>query len=213
MEISWLGHACFRLKGTNTTLLTDPYAPETGYDLGKPAADIVTVSHAHPGHSFVSGVTGNCKIIRGPGEYEIGGVSLIGIPSFHDAEEGRQRGRNTIYVIEMDGLRLCHLGDLGHSLKAERIEEIGNIDILFLPVGEISTLEVPQAAELVRRLEPSLVIPMHYGTEALKRPLAPLERYLKETGVKEAPVQPRLAITRNKLPETTQVCRLEYRPA
>jgi len=213
MEISWLGHACFRLKGASTALLTDPYAPETGYDLGKPAADIVTVSHAHPGHSFVAGVAGKYKIIRGPGEYEIGGVSLIGIPSFHDAEEGRQRGRNVIYVIEMDGLRLCHLGDLGHSLKAEKVEEIGNIDILFLPVGEVSTLEVPLAAELVRRLEPRLVIPMHYGTEALKRTLAPLERYLKETGGKEAPVQPRLVITRNKLPDTTQVYRLEYRPA
>jgi L-ascorbate metabolism protein UlaG (beta-lactamase superfamily) len=212
MEISWLGHSCFRLKGASATALTDPFSPEVGYSLGKPTTTIVTVSHGHPGHSYIEGVSGEFKIIRGPGEYEICGVSLIGLPSFHDAEEGKKHGRNTVYLIEMDDLRLCHLGDLGHMLKPEQIEELGSIDVLFLPVGEGSTLDVPQAAELVRRLEPRVVIPMHYGTAAVKRPLAPVDRYLKETGVKDIQTQTKLVLTRFKLPEVTQVFLLDYKP-
>ena len=127
IDIIWLGHSCFRIKGKGVTLLTDPYDESIGYSLGNPEADIVTSSHPHPGHGFTSGVGGKRKIVRGPGEYEISGVFITGIATFHDAEKGRERGRNTIYLIEMEDMKLCHLGDLGHPLSTEQVEEIGNV--------------------------------------------------------------------------------------
>ena len=112
MDISWLGHSCFVVKGKERTIITDPYHPDLGYHLGNPEADIAIVSHFHPGHSYIEGVANEPKQIRSPGEYEIGGTFITGIGSFHDNRKGELRGRNTIYVIEMDGITLCHLGDL-----------------------------------------------------------------------------------------------------
>jgi L-ascorbate metabolism protein UlaG (beta-lactamase superfamily) len=210
MEISWLGHSCFRIRGTQATVITDPYSPDTGYSLGKPKARIVTVSHQHPGHSYVQGVGGDPKIIAGPGEYEIGGVLIIGLATFHDAENGSQRGKNTIYLMEIDEISLCHLGDLGHMLTAEQMEELGNVDILLVPVGGVSTIGAPVAAELARQLEPKVVIPMHYKTEALSRELEPVEKFLKETGGEQVTSQPKLSFNRSNLPLTTQVYLLDY---
>jgi L-ascorbate metabolism protein UlaG (beta-lactamase superfamily) len=166
MEISWLGHSCFRIRGSQVTVITDPYSPDMGYSLGKPKARIVTVSHQHPGHSYVQGVGGEPRLITGPGEYEIGGVLIIGLATFHDAENGSQRGKNTVYLMEIDEISLCHLGDLGHMLTAEQMEELDNVDILLVPVGGVSTIGAPVAAELARQLEPEVVIPMHYRTVA-----------------------------------------------
>ncbi|MEE8413891.1 MAG: MBL fold metallo-hydrolase, partial [Dehalococcoidales bacterium] len=106
MEINWLGHSCFRIKGSHATIITDPYSPDSGYSLGKPTADIVTVSHQHPEHSFVTGVSGEPKLITGPGEYEISDAMIIGMATFHDEETGNTRGKNTIYLIELDGLSI-----------------------------------------------------------------------------------------------------------
>jgi len=210
MEISWLGRSCFRIRGTQATVITDPYSPDTGYSLGKPKGRIVTVSHQHPGHSYVQGVGGDPKIITGPGEYEIGGVLIIGLATFHDAENGSQRGKNTIYLMEIDEVSLCHLGDLGHMLTAEQMEELGNVDILLAPVGGVSTIDAPVAAELARQLEPKVVIPMHYKTEALSRELEPVEKFLKETGGEQVTSQPKLSFNRSNLPLTTQVYLLDY---
>ena len=210
MEISWLGHSCFRLKGSQATVITDPYPPELGYKLGKPTARIVTLSHQHPGHSYVKGVGGEPKVVRGPGEYEISGVLITGIATFHDGEKGQKRGKNTVYHIEMDEIAVCHLGDLGHVLNVEQVEEIDNVDILLLPVGGISTINAPVAAEVVRQLEPKAVIPMHYQTPALKRELEPVGRFLKEIGAKDIAPQPKLTISKSHLPESTQVFLLDY---
>ena len=210
MEISWLGHACFRIRGTQATVITDPYYPDVGYSLGKPKASVVTVSHQHPGHSYAQGVSGDPKLITGPGEYEIGGVLVIGLATFHDAEGGRQRGKNTVYLMEIDEVSLCHLGDLGHMLTAEQMEELGNVDILLVPVGGVSTIGAPVAAELVRQLEPKAVIPMHYQTEALSRELDPMERFLKEMGGEQVTPQPKVSFNRSNLPLSTQVYLLGY---
>ena len=205
-----MGHSCFRIRGAHATAITDPYSPDLGYSLGKPTARIVTVSHQHPGHSYVQGIDGKPKLVTGPGEYEISGVLIIGMATFHDGEEGRRRGKNTAYLIEVDEVSVCHLGDLGHVLSTEQVEEVGNVDVLLLPVGGVSTINAPMAAEVVRQLEPKVVVPMHYRTEALARELEPVDRFLKEMGVKEVNYQPKLSLTKASLPISTQVFLLNY---
>jgi len=211
MDISWLGHSCFRIKGSHAIVITDPYSPDLGYSLGKPTARIVTVSHEHPGHSYIQAIGGQPKVVSRPGEYEISGVLIIGIATFHDKEEGKKRGKNTAYLMEIDEVAICHLGDLGHVLTSEQVEEIGNVDVLLLPVGGVSTINAPVAAEVVRQLEPKAVIPMHYKTPALSQELEPVERFLKEIGAKQVSSQPKLSLTKSNLPATTQVFLLDYR--
>ena len=210
MEITWLGHSCFRIKGSQASIITDPYAPDLGYSLGKPAASIVTVSHQHPSHNYAEGVGGEPKLVRGPGEYEIGGVLIIGIATFHDDEKGSVRGKNTIYLMEVDGVSICHLGDLGHVLTTEQVEELGDVDVLLLPVGGVSTIDASMAAEVIRQLEPQAVIPMHYKTPAISRPLDPVEKFLKEMGKEMEEPRPKLSVTKSTLPLGTQVFVLSY---
>ena len=210
MDISWLGHSCFRIRGSRATVITDPYSPDLGYSLGKTTARIVTVSHQHPGHSYVQGIGGQPRVVDGPGEYEISGVLIIGIATFHDGERGRKRGKNTVYLMELDEISVCHLGDLGHVLSGEQVEEIDNVDVLLLPVGGVSTIDAPIAAEIVRQLEPKAVIPMHYKTPALSWELEPVDRFLKEIGAKEVNPLPKLSLTKSSLPLSTQVFLLDY---
>ncbi len=210
MDITWLGHSCFRIKGSHATVITDPYPPGLGYSLGKPTAHIVTVSHQHPNHSYVQGISGEPRQIVGPGEYEISGVLVIGVATFHDTVGGRKQGRNTVYLMEIDEVSVCHLGDLGHVLTAAQVEEIDNVDVLLLPVGGVSTINAPMAAEVVRQLEPKVVVPMHYKTQAISRELEPVGRFLKEIGVKEITPQPKLSFTKSSLPASTQVFLLDY---
>ncbi|MCJ7790802.1 MAG: MBL fold metallo-hydrolase [Dehalococcoidia bacterium] len=210
MEITWLGHSCFLIKGKEKTIITDPCHPDLGYRLGEPKADIVTLSHFHPGHSYIEGVADDPKQINSPGEYEIGGTFITGVASFHDDKKGELRGKNTIYVIEMDDITLCHLGDLGHPLDPHLIEELGDIDILFLPTGEVSTIPIDTAVEIVRQLEPPIVIPMHYKTEAFTGNLSLLDKFLDKMRIRELEAKPKLSITSSSLPTTTQTIVLNY---
>jgi len=130
--------------------------------------------------------------------------------TFHDGEGGRKRGKNTVYLMEVDEVSVCHLGDLGHVLTTEQVAELDNVDVLLLPVGGVSTIDAPLAAEVVRQLEPKVVVPMHYKTEALDRELEPVGRFLKEMGVKEVNSQPKLSFTKPSLPATMQVFLLDY---
>ena len=209
MNISWLGHSCFRIAGREVTVVTDPFSPTLG-SLGKAMADIVTVSHQHEGHAYVQGIGGEPRLVAGSGEYEINGVLIIGIATYHDTEGGRQRGKNTVYLMEVDGVSVCHLGDLGHVLTTGQVEELGSVDVLLLPVGGVSTIDAPMAAEVVRQLNPRVVIPMHYQIPALNRTLEPVDRFLKEIGVKEVNSQTKLSFTKPSLPDNTQVFLLEY---
>ncbi len=210
MDITWLGHSCFRIKGSQTTVITDPYPPDLGYSLGKQTAAIVTVSHQHPGHSFVTEVGGEPRVIKGPGEYEIANTLIIGLATFHDREDGRQKGKNTVYAIQLDELSICHLGDLGHVLTAQQVEDIGNVDILLIPVGGVSTINATLAAEVVRQLEPRVVVPMHFKTPAVSRDLEPVDRFLKEMSVKDTASRPKLTLTKGNLPAATTVFLLDY---
>jgi L-ascorbate metabolism protein UlaG (beta-lactamase superfamily) len=205
-----LGHSCFRIKGSQATVITDPFPPDLGYSLGKPTASIVTVSHQHPSHSYIEGVGGEPKKVHGPGEYEISGVLIIGVATFHDAEGGSRRGKNTVYLLEVDGVSVCHLGDLGHVLTSEQVEEIGNVDVLLLPVGGVSTIDAATAAEVIRQLEPRAVVPMHYKTPEISRELDPVGKFLKEMGIEQIEPQPKLSLTKSNLPLTTQVFVLSY---
>lgn len=207
MEITWLGHSCFRIKGKEVTLITDPFDDTIGYPAPKLAANIVTQSHNHPGHSNSSAVEDNPKILSRSGEYEIGGIFLTGIDTYHDSEQGNIRGKNTIYLFEMDDLRLCHLGDIGDVLSPRQIEDLGSIEVLFIPVGGVSTIDSKMAAEIVRFISPRIIIPMHYGNEVVSW-LEPLDKFLKEMGFKEVITQPKAYITRSNLPSETQVVAL-----
>jgi L-ascorbate metabolism protein UlaG (beta-lactamase superfamily) len=187
MEITWLGHACFRLKGKEGAVVTDPFDKTIGLTLPRLQADIVTVSHSHPGHSRASGVGGNPRLIDGPGEYEIKNIFVTGVRAYHDSKEGKDHGKVTIYLIEMEDLVICHLGDLGHVLTQSMIETIGRVDVLLAPVGGGNSLNAAQAAEVVSLLEPRVVIPMHYHSAGLATALDPLTRFTKEMGARSDP--------------------------
>ncbi|HLG74911.1 MAG TPA: MBL fold metallo-hydrolase [Ktedonobacteraceae bacterium] len=216
MEISWLGHSCFLFKGKNVALITDPFSPQAGTPLGaaprlgKISASIVTISHDHPGHNYVVGVGGNPRVVRGPGEYEISDVLITGVPSYHDSERGKQLGRNTIYVIHMDDIVVCHLGDLGHTLQEEQLEEVADADVLLVPISGQHTINAAQAAEVISQVEPRIVIPMHYVPSEGEAP-GPLDKFCREMGVEVVHSQPKLTIARTTLPAETQVVLLEAR--
>jgi L-ascorbate metabolism protein UlaG (beta-lactamase superfamily) len=210
MEIVWLGHSCFRIRGKEATIVTDPFDKTLGYPVKKPTASIVTVSHQHPQHSFLEGVAGNPRVISRPGEYEIANVFINGIATFHDAEMGEQRGKNTVYLIQIEEVSICHLGDLGHVPTAEQIEQMSDADILMVPVGGGATIGATAAVETISLLQPKLVIPMHFKTDVIKMDLAPLEPFLKEMGVKEFVSQPKLSVTKSSLPIETSVVVLDY---
>ncbi|MCL2140109.1 MAG: MBL fold metallo-hydrolase [Dehalococcoidia bacterium] len=212
MEITWLGHSCFRIRTKQATIVTDPVAPGKGYSLGNLNAEIVTVSHNHSGHSYIEGIRGNPKTISKPGEYEIAGALLIGLTSFHDKNHGTQNGLNTVFLMETEELSICHLGDIGTPLTGSQIEEIGKIDVLMIPVGNGSTIGASEAATIVRQIEPKIVLPMHYKTSLFQDALEPVEIFLKEMGVTEAIAKPKLNVNKSNLPLTTQVVLLELQP-
>ncbi len=209
MEIDWFGHACFRLRGRDGTVITDPYDKEIGLSFARPRGDIVTISHNHPGHSFAKGVKGDPKIIEGPGEYEIKNIFVTGVPSAHDKKGGKERGTNTIYVFDIDGLTVCHLGDLGHVPSQTQVEALGNVNVLLVPVGGVSTISGSEAAEIVSLLEPQIVIPMHYAHPDLKFKLDTPAKFFKEMGIKAPAPVSSLKVTKDSLPNEPQVVVLE----
>jgi L-ascorbate metabolism protein UlaG (beta-lactamase superfamily) len=183
MEITFLGHSSFKIKGKNAIVVTDPYSFKmTSLKFPKTEADVVTVSHAHEDHSQIDLVEGHPYIADNPGEYEIKGVSLIGTSSFHDNAGGAERGKNIIFVIEIDKIRVCHLGDLGHKLNEAELEELDGVDILMIPVGGDATIGPGEAVQIINQIEPKMIIPMHFQEEGLNPEifgkLAPLARKL-----------------------------------
>jgi L-ascorbate metabolism protein UlaG (beta-lactamase superfamily) len=178
------------------------------------SADIVTISHGHKDHNRADLVKDVKKVVNGPGEYEITGISIIGIGSYHDEKKGELRGKNTIYVLEVDGFRLAHLGDLGHKLTTKMLEEIGDIDILFIPVGGVYTMEPAVAAEVAREIEPNIVVPMHYKVSGLDEKtfgkLSTVEPFLSDLGLSVERMQ-KLSIKKSDLDEEQKIVILETR--
>lgn len=213
MEIVWYGHSCFRLSERGmATVVTDPYDTSIGYRPLHLAADIVTISHAAPGHSHPAAVTGEKRVITGPGEFEIGGVFITGVAT--DSSRRRADGapkRNTLYVFDFDGLTVCHLGDLDQVPSQAQVEALGAIQVALVPVGGGGGLNASQAAEVVSLLEPAIVVPMHYKTEALTLPLDPAEKFLKEMGLGGLKPESLLKLSPGSLPDETRVVLLEFR--
>ena len=208
MDVTWLGHGCFRLRGRSAAVVMDPFPPSIGLKLSRLDADLVTVSHEHENHNYTQ-IVRDAYEIRGPGEYEVAGVSVIGVPTFHDAEKGARHGRNTVYLIEIDDVRVCHLGDLGHKLEDAEAEAISSPDVLLVPVGGHTAINAAQAAEVVRQLEPRFVVPMHYAIPGLKLQLDTLDRFLKEMAVTAAEPQPKLSLQASSGEYDTKVVVLE----
>ncbi len=210
MEITWFGHSCFRLRGREGIVVTDPFGKEAGYEWSRPRADIVTVSHSHDNHNQSQRVAGDPKVIAGPGEYEISNIFVTGIGSYHDNKKGADRGSNTIYLIEFEDLKICHLGDLGHVPSEAQAEALSGLDVLFVPVGGVTTINAAQAAEVVSQLEPRIVVPMHYKTRAFAGKLEGLDKFFKEMGLKDVADQDSLKVTRSSSEDESQVVVLKY---
>lgn len=183
MEIIYIGHSCFLIKGKKVSIVIDPYDPEmTGFKMPKQNCQILINTHQHGDHNFNKQVNHE-KLIDSAGEYEINDVYLTGIQTFHDSEEGKDRGKNLIFQIEVDGFSILHLGDLGHELNEKIISKIGNIDVLMIPVGGKYTLDVSDASKVISSLEPHIVIPMHYQEEESKmKDLNKIDKFLHEMG-------------------------------
>jgi L-ascorbate metabolism protein UlaG (beta-lactamase superfamily) len=171
--LRWLGQSCFLITSkTGLSILTDPYAPQTGYAPLKPRADspaIVTVSHEHADHNATNEVPGKFEVVRGAGAKTIKGIAITGIAASHGVSpEGQSRGADTIFVLQVDGLRICHLGDLGTLLSAGQLKQIGRVDVLMIPVGGYYTIDAAKAWKVIAQLKPRIVLPMHYKTPASK---------------------------------------------
>lgn len=215
MEISFLGHASFKIREKEATVVTDPFLSSmVGFKFPSVNADIVTVSHQHEDHNAVSMVGGDFFVVDSPGEYEIKGVSIFGYETNHDNKNGSLRGKNNIYLIETGGLRICHLGDLGEELSSEIMEELGEVDVLMIPVGGEYTIGPKEAISLIGQVEPKIVLPMHFKEAGMKEEvfgkLLPVEKFLEEFG-KEPERLERLVVNKEKLPEETTVVLLSRR--
>uniref|UniRef100_A0A7C4XMX4 Lactamase n=1 Tax=candidate division WWE3 bacterium TaxID=2053526 RepID=A0A7C4XMX4_UNCKA len=209
MEITYIGQSCFKIKGKSLEIVIDPYEPaQTGYKLPRLSADIVMTSHDHFDHNYLEGVSGYKMAITTPGEYEIGDTYIEGIPSFHDSKEGSERGKNTIFQISVDGLNILHMGDLGHILSKDTLEKILDIDVLMIPVGGFYTITAEVASKIISSIEPGIVIPMHYREDdknELTKNMAPLKKFLDEMGAENVKKLDRLKITKNDIPDETEI--------
>jgi len=212
MEITWYGHSCFRLTERNyATVVTDPFDHKVvGYDALKLKADIVTVSHEAPGHNNMDAVKGSEHIIDGAGEFEIGSVFITAVQTAGGGKKTKDKARNTLYVFDYEGITVAHLGDLLEVPTQSEVEALGTVNVLLLPVGGGNSLNAAKAAEVVSTIEPNLVIPMHYATDAAKIKLEPLSKFLKEMGLGKTESLPSLKVTRSSLPQETKVVVLDY---
>ncbi len=180
MEIKWLGHACFLITDSNDTkILIDPFDKSVGYETFEGDADLITISHHHHDHDYVEGVKGNPVVIDDVGTFNKCGIEFEGIQSYHDKNKGADRGNNIIFVFNVDGYKICHLGDLGYELSNDEIRNIGNVDVLLIPVGGKYTIDFAEAARVALSINSHYVIPMHYKTDALNIPLAGVEDFTK----------------------------------
>jgi L-ascorbate metabolism protein UlaG (beta-lactamase superfamily) len=182
MKVKWLGHACFLITSKDgLRVITDPYAVGGGinYSPIEETADVVVVSHGHDDHSNVFAVQGKPEVVRGDGIKTVKNIQFKGIAAYHDASQGKQRGPNTVFCFTIDDIKLCHLGDLGHVLSPEQVNEIGAVDIMFVPVGGFFTIDASAASQVCDQLKPKVVIPMHFKTPKCAYPIAGVEDFLK----------------------------------
>jgi L-ascorbate metabolism protein UlaG (beta-lactamase superfamily) len=215
VKIRFLGHASFLVTSAGgTKIVFDPYEPggfngAITYGRLTEPADVVVITHEHADHSFAAGVLGSPQVIKGPGVHSAALILLHGIPLKHDSSGGSERGDNTVFCADIDGLRLCHLGDLGHELNPSQAAEIGAVDVLLCPVGGTFTIDATGATQVIRALNPRITIPMHFKTPKIRLPLAPLDDFLR--GKKNVHHQhaSEITLTRETLPKEPQIMVLD----
>ena len=204
MIITWQGHSCFKIQDKSgpdgITLICDPFNKEIGLKPPNCEADIVTVSHDHEDHNNVSALRGKPFVINSAGEYDVKGVFIEGIDSYHDDKGGVERGSNIIYRMEIDDISVAHLGDLGASLNDGQLERLAGTDILLVPVGGKYTLDAKKAVEVISQIEPRIVIPMHYQVDGLKLDIDPVDKFIKELSI-EPTREDKLKISKKDLPQ------------
>lgn len=204
MNITWKGQSCFQISAVNQSknpvnIVIDPFSEEIGLKLPKMEADVVLVSHQHKDHNNVKAIEGAPFVINEPGEYERKEIYIQGIPSEHDIS-GKEKTLNTIFTVEVEDLRICHLGDLGQKeLTPDQVEKIGNVDILMIPVGGVYTIEAKEALQIMAQLEPNITIPMHYALPKLQPKLDGVDNFLKAAGVKSVVPIPKFSIKKKEI--------------
>lgn len=210
MKIVYRGHASFIIETSGKTIITDPYSGNYGYPIKPVKADIVTVSHDHGDHNAVETIQGQPLVVKGPFVNEVEGINFYGFQSFHDRSQGRQRGRNTIFKIKSEGLRIVHLGDLGVPLTPAQVDEIGPVDILMVPVGGTYTVDAAEAREVVDSLHPKIVIPMHYKNAYSTLNIDKVDKFI--AAYKKVEQLPSLQIQSTDLSDKQRVVVLDYLP-
>ncbi len=208
MKIKYLGHAAFVITSNKgVKIITDPYAPGPDLTYGEitESADVVTVSHGHHDHNNVAAVKGNPEVVNRAGRSEAGGIEVRGIASSHDDARGRLRGDNVIFCFEVDGVRVCHLGDLGHRLDDKQLKEIGRVDVLFVPVGGLYTIDAEVATEVCNQLKPRVIMPMHYKTEKGLPNIAGVDEFLRGKANVSRPDSSQAEFKPGELPATGQI--------
>jgi L-ascorbate metabolism protein UlaG (beta-lactamase superfamily) len=202
MIITWLGQACFRIQSGDLTVVIDPYSKDIGLTPPRFKADVVLVTHDHYDHSNAESLAGEPMVIKGPGEYEVKDVYVLGLETFHDDVQGKERGLNTIYKVGIEGMQVAHLGDFGEKeVRDQTLEELGDVDILLIPVGGKFTIDAEGAAKAIKKIEPKIVIPMHYKIPGLKIDLGGVDEFLKEMGTAKIEAQDKLTIKKKDLGE------------
>lgn len=208
MKIRWFGHACFLIETEKIRIVSDPFNEGVGYPIFKGTADLVTISHDHWDHNAAQLVDGNPLIVTEPGNFLYEDIHINGIASFHDKAQGKKRGTNIIFKISVDGMNLVHLGDLGHVLTREQIEEIGPTDILFMPVGGNYTVDAKEAFEITGQLKPKIVIPMHFKTPVISFDIDPVEAFTCQFD--QIVKKPFLQVSKSELGYPKRVIDLDY---
>ncbi|MEE8443477.1 MAG: MBL fold metallo-hydrolase [Dehalococcoidia bacterium] len=213
MKVKWLGHSSFLLTSDQgTRVVIDPYTSggPISYGTIEETAEIVTVSHEHGDHSNVATVKGNPEVVKGTGAKQVSGIEINGVGSFHDAEQGSQRGANTIFCMGIDGVRVCHLGDLGHPLSDQAISDIGGVDVLLVPIGGHFTIDAAAATEVCNKLNPRVVIPMHYKTAKCAFPIEDAQGFLSGRANVRTVDDSEVELNKAGLPQATETIVLKY---
>ncbi len=213
MKITWLGHAAFLLETNEVRIVNDPFDTTDDRIHHQPidmAANIVTVSHDHFDHNHVESLSGNPEVVKGAGIKTVKGITFIGIDTFHDPSHGSERGDNVLYTIEADDMRICHPGDLGHTLSANQVQTLGPIDILLIPVGGLYTVDATEAWQIIQDISPKIVIPMHFKTSSIDFPIAPVDGFLEgKENIRHAE-SASIEISKQTLPEEMQIIVLDH---
>ncbi len=204
-EIRWYGHNCFRIRAKEATVIVDPVARSTGYAMGKQNADIVALTNAQPGSRNLGAIRPEFQTVEGPGEYEIHDVFLTGVRTYHDDKQGAELGYNTCYVIDLEGLKIGHLGGLGHTLSSEQIEALSAVDVLMAPAGSGNVLSFEKVVETITELTPKVLIPMRYATPIGDKGLGELDPFCKQLGVEIPEAEDNLVIRHSDLTESMRL--------